>query len=159
MGLFGGIKEAKYSEGGVYVKAGVFRFQIEALKAIRTRTGKDAFVAEFKVAESTNTERPVGSLCSWMVTFDKEPAMGNVKQFLAALLNVKDDQIDESVAEYAVNAVDDPANKRVANPCKGRFVRCSAIDIMTKSNRPFTKCKFFNDADAAGAAKDQQAAA
>jgi hypothetical protein len=158
MGLFGGIKDAKYSEGGIYVLPGVYLFEIQALKAIRTRTQKDAFVAEFKVLESTNPERLPNSLCSWMVTFDKEPAMGNVKQFLASVLGVKDDQIDESVAEYAVNLVDDAATNRVANPCKGRKVRCSAVNITTKSNRPFTKCKFFTEADAAGAAKDQAAA-
>lgn len=157
MGLFGKIKEAKYSEGGVYLTDGVFRLAIEALKLIETRAKKQAFVAEFKVLESSNATRQPGSLCSWMVMMDKEPAMGNIKQFLASMLGVADDQIDESVAEFAVNPDNnkDTGPNGTPAPIKGRIVRCSATNIKTKANRDFTKCKFFVDTDAAGAMKDQ----
>jgi hypothetical protein len=158
MGLFGKIGEAKFSEGGIYILPGVYLLEIQELKAIKTRTQKDAYVAEFKVLESTNPERLPGSTCSWMVTMDKEPAMGNIKQFLSAVLKVEMDAIDESVAEYSVNEVDDPKTNRVANPCKGKIVRCSAVNIKTKGKgADFTKCKYFQDTDATGAAKDHAA--
>lgn len=149
MGVFGGIKEAKFSEGGIYVLPGVYRVQITACKQIKTRTGKQAFIVECKILESTNPERLPGSQVTWMVTLDKEPALGNIKQFLAIALECGEDQITEEVCEFAVN--------EQANPLKDRIVRCSAINIQTKANRPFTKCKFFGDADKAGAEKDQKA--
>jgi hypothetical protein len=171
MGLFGGIKDAKYSEGGVYIVPGVYRLQVVACKQIRTRTQKDAFVAEFKVLESSTPERPPGSAVSWMLTFDKEPAMGNLKQFLGVALKhinpaVTEDQIDESVCEYVVSAAN-PLGGIAANPAAVPptpaitpvIVRCSAANTKTKANRDFTKCKFFVDGDAAGALKDAQSQA
>lgn len=151
MGLFGKIKESKFSEGGVYLTDGVFRLQVEALKVIETRAKDQAFVAEFKILESSNAARQPNSLCSWMVMLKNEPAMGNIKQFLASLLGVADDTIDESVAEFAVNQAN---NDKI----KGRIVRCSANNIKTKAQRDFTKCKFFADTDAAGAAKEHASA-
>ena len=136
MGLFGKIGEAKYSEGGIYLLPGVYRLEIVAVKTLRTRTGKDGFVAEFKVLESSNAQRLPGSSCSWMVTFDKEPAMGNVKQFLATVLGAEMEQITEAVAEAACSE---------QNPLAGKIVRCSAVEITTKAQRQFTKVKFLKD--------------
>lgn len=150
MGLFGKIGEAKFSEGGIYVLPGVYLFDIIAVKTLRTRTMKDAFVAEFSVVESSNPQRLPGSSCSWMVTFDKEPAMGNVKQFLATVLAATMEQITEAIAEAACSE---------ANPLAGKRVRCSAVEITTKANRPFTKVKFLSaDASAADIAKEHAAA-
>ncbi len=71
---------------------------------------------------------------SWMVIFMPDtPALGNVKQFLMTALECTEDQIDESVCIYSCGA---------ENPLKGREVRLSAVNILTKANRPFTKCKF-----------------
>jgi len=146
MGVFGGIKEAKYSEGGVYLKTGVFALEIQAVKYLRTRTGKDAFVAEFKIEESSNTELPVGGLVSWMVTLDKEPALGNIKQFLSSAIPCDEGSIDESVVEYAIGK---------DNPMAGRKVRASAINIKTKAGRDFTKVKYMrHDIGAAAAAAE-----
>ncbi len=136
MGVFGGIKEAKFSEGGVYVKAGVYKLRVTACKQIVTRKKQDAFVAEFLVLESSNTERPVGSAMSWMVIAQPDtPWLGNIKQFLMTVLESSEDQIDESVCEYAVAA---------ENPLKDREVRLSATDITTKKGAAFTKCKYMS---------------
>lgn len=134
MGVFGGIKESKYSEGGVYVLPGVYKVAVTACKHIKTRKGQEAFVVEMLVQESNNPERMPGSSMSWMVTMDKEPALGNIKQFLKTILEAEEDQIDESVVLYAVDEKE--------NPLAGKEVRISATNITTKSNRPFTKCKF-----------------
>lgn len=155
MGVFGGIKGAKYSEGGVYLVPGVYRLKILICKYIKTAQhsgAKDAFVAEFEVLESNVADRPSGSTCSWMVTLDKLPALGNIKQFLLACLpDATEDQIDESAVEFVVN--------EQKNPLKDYIVRCSAVNIKTKANRDFTKCKFLRDADGAAAAAADQASA
>ncbi len=57
MGLFGGIKDAKYSEGGVYVVPGLFRFKIKEVKIIETRAKDKGFVAEFEVLKSSAADR------------------------------------------------------------------------------------------------------
>ena len=134
MGVFGGIKEAKYSEGGVYVKQGVYKLCVTACKQIVTRKKQDAFVAEFLILESSNPERPVGSAMSWMVIAQPDtPWLGNIKQFLMTVLETEEEKIDESVCEFVVSA---------ENPLKDREVRLSAIDIKTKKNADFTKCKY-----------------
>jgi len=146
MGVFGGIDKAKYSEGGIYLLPGVYRLRVDAVKHIKTRTGKEAFVVEFCVLESSNAQRLPGSSVSWMVTFDKEPALGNVKQFVSTAANCEFDQVTEAVCEAVVSE---------KNPLKGANVRCSAVEIMTKANRPFTKVKFLADSIGAdGAAKE-----
>jgi hypothetical protein len=156
MGVFGGVTGAKYSEGGVYLVPGVFRLKVVICKHIKTgaHTGsKDAFVAEFEVLESNAPQLPPGTLVSWMAMLHHTPAMGNIKNFLGAAIPEhveKGIEIDESVAEYAVN--------EAANPLADRIVRCSAVNTKTKAGRDFTKCKFFADADSAGATDDQKAA-
>ena len=148
MGIFGKINEATYSDGGVYVLPGVYRFKIRNVLYKRTRQQKDAFIAEFEVLESTNPERPVGSTCSWMVTLDKEPALGNIKQFLAEAMGQPMVAITEQVVEAVISA---------GNPlgAKGVCVRASAVNIKTKRNTDFTKVKFIRDSAGAAAAEDE----
>ncbi len=134
MGLFGGVKEAKYSEGGVYPLAGVYKLRILECKQIRTRKGQDAFVAEFMVLESSRTERPVGSQMSWMVTaMPDTPWLGNIKQFLMIAIDCTEDKIDEAVCEFVCSK---------ENPLKDKEIRLSANDIKTKKGGDFTKCKY-----------------
>lgn len=143
MGMFSKIKDAKFSEGGVYIKQGVYRLQIEAVKAILTRQKKQAFVVEVKVLESNNPERAAGSLCTYMVTMDKEPALGNVKQFLETIM--KPEQLDFSkLSEEQCDAVCEGVCAE-KNPLRGRIVRASCVDIKTKAGRDFTKVKFLTD--------------
>lgn len=148
MGVFGKIGEAKYSEGGNYLKPGVYRLKTNACKYIKTRTAKDAFVVEFEVLASNNPDCSVGSLVSWMVTLDKEPALGNIKQFAMSVLACDEDKITEQAIEFMVSE---------ANPCKDKPVRACAVNIMTKANRPFTKVKFIVDAEGEAAALAEQA--
>ena len=154
MGVFGGIEGAKYSEGGVYVLPGVYRFQILECKYIKTgphKGSKDCFVAELKIVESTNPERLPGSVCSHMVTITGNPsALGNIKQFISAAAACDEAAVNEAAAEAVVSP---------AQPLKDVFVRCSATNIKTKTGRDFTKCKYFNDAAGADAVMKEQAAA
>ncbi len=153
MGLtaFGGIEKATFSEGGVYVLPGVYRVKLLACKHIRTRTQKDAFVVEMEILESSNKERQPGSVMSWMVTMDKEPALGNVKQFISVAVPCAMDQVNEEGVLYIVGE---------KNPLKGRVLRIAATEIQTKAGRPFTKVKWLEDAvGAAAAAKEAETSA
>ncbi len=139
MGVFGGIKEAKFSEGGNYLKEGVHRLQVEACKHIKTLAGIDSFVVEFKILESSNPAHLPGSLCSQMIQIKPNtPALGNIKQFLMVALGKEttEDMITEEVLLYTVSE---------ANPLKGRIVRADAHNIMTKKNTPFTKVRYMPD--------------
>lgn len=153
MGMFGGVQNAKYSEGGAYIDAGVFRLEIQALKAIKTRTNKAAFVAEFKALEvSGDSKYKPGSFFSWM-TMEGDNFLGNVKNFAAVAVacaqgvtDVDDTQITEEALE-AMTAESGPA----PNPLKGTIIRASAINVPTKKGGTFTKVRWIPDAtDSAG---------
>jgi len=146
MGIFGKIGEATYSDGGVYLKAGVYRLELLSVISKRTRKGQDAFIAEFKVLDSTNPERLPGSVCSWMVTLDKEPALGNIKQFISEVMGCDMAQVNEQIAERVVAS---------DNPLKSKIVRACAVDIKTKAGRDFTKVKFIRDSAGAAAAQTE----
>jgi len=147
MGIFGNIGNAKYSDGGVYVLPGVYRCEILKCVYMKTRKGQDAFIVELKVLESTNKDRLPGSTMSWMVTLDKEPALGNIKQFLSEACETNMDAITEQVVEACI-----AENGPQPQPLAGRMVRCSATEITTKANRPFTKVKWIRDSAGAAAA-------
>jgi hypothetical protein len=152
MGVFGKINDATFSDGGVYLKQGVYRLEIVKCIYKKTRQQKDAFIVEFKTLESTNPELPVGSAPSWMVTLDKEPALGNIKQFLAEALSTDMDKIVEQVVEAVV-----AETGAKPNPLAGYKIRAAAVNIMTKANRPFTKVKFLRDTAGAAAAEAEHA--
>lgn len=137
MGLFSKIADASFSEGGNYLKEGVFRLEITKVISKKLRTGKDAYIVEFRVHESDNTAHRVGSEATWMVTLDKEPALGNIRQFIATACGTTDlSGVDEATTELTVSA---------EQPLSGKFVRASGVNITTKAGRPFTKFKFMID--------------
>lgn len=142
---YGGISEAKFSEGGTYILPGVYRFKVLACKHINMRTGKQAFVVELEILDSTNEARLPGTTCSWMVTLDKEPALGNIKQFIATAVPCDESQVNEEAVLLIVSE---------KNPLKGKVLRVSATEITTKAGRPFTKVKWLEDSvGASGAAE------
>lgn len=133
MGVFGKIKDAKPSQGGVYILPGVYKVQVQACKAGQARDGRDFFVAELLVLESDNPDRPVGCSMSWMQMVDKryeETALGNIKTFISVLTQTPSHEVDEAGVELIVSA---------ANPCAGMMIKASAVNITTKKGDPFTK--------------------
>lgn len=133
---FGGIENAQFSEGGIYVLPGVYRVKVLACKYKKTRKGQDAFIVEMEILESSNSQRMPGSSCSWMVTLDKEPALGNIKQFISVAVPCELDQVNEQAVLMIVSE---------KNPLAGRVLRISATNIVTKANRDFTKVKWLAD--------------
>jgi hypothetical protein len=133
MGLFAGIKDAQISQGGVYLKPGVYKARIEQCLSKNTRANVGCFIVELDILESNNPELPPGTRCSWVVTLDKEPALGNIKHFVAVATETDEEEIDEAGVELIVSA---------DNPLKDTIVTISAVNITTKKGTPFTKVTY-----------------
>jgi hypothetical protein len=136
MGLFSGIKEAKPSQGGTYLEAGIYQSRIDACKSGKARDGIGFFVVELEHLQSNNPHHPAGSRVSWMVKLDPsylETALGNIKTFLAVAGDCDESEVDEAGTELAVSA---------ANPLKGVVLNISATNIKTKAGKDFTKAMF-----------------
>lgn len=131
--MFAGIESARMSTGGVYPLNGAYLLEINAVKSGQTRKKIDFFVAEFKILESDNPRRAKGTEMSWMCTMDKEPALGNIKAFVAASTGCSSDDVDEAGVLAIVSA---------ENPLKGTKIRLMATEVTTKSGKPFTRCTF-----------------
>jgi len=126
------VGDADAREGGVYIIPGLYPvLYVDVIKMIVSRKGQDLFIAEFDIISSDVEARPTGTRVSWIVNFAHEPAPGNVKAFLAAVMNVNPDEVDKEGAQFACS--DD-------NPCRGRLVRCQASETTTKAGKPFTTC-------------------
>lgn len=108
---------------------------INACKKIKSQANNDKlFIVELDVLESKVEDRAPGSSMSWIVNLKHQPALGNIKGFLAAALGIPEDKIDAKVADAAVSA---------ENPFHGRLIKCEAIEIKTqKTKQDFTKCKW-----------------
>lgn len=144
MGRFAGIENARPSEGGLFFEPGVYKVRIKACKSFETRKKHTAFIVECTVLESDNPKRPPGCEPSWVVTLDKEPALGNIKSFIAAATQSKVEEITEAVVEAVV---------AVANPLKGTVMRVIAQNIQTKEKKlDFTVLKWTFDSAAEAAA-------
>jgi len=135
MGLFDKIKDAKSNGGGVYFLPGSYALECRANKTGKTREGRAFFVAEFTILESTNPERPVGTSVSLMVMLDKyiETALGNIKGYMAALMDIPEVEVDEAGVEAMIAA---------DNPGAGMKVRATASNTKTKAGKDFTKVQF-----------------
>lgn len=132
MGRFSQIGSAKSSQGGIYFLPGKYALECRANKTGKTREGREFFVAEFTILESTNAERPVGTSVSFMVMMDKnlETALGNIKGYIASLFGIPEAEVDEAGVESLITA---------ENPGQGMKVRAVASNIKTRANKDFTK--------------------
>ena len=158
MGMFGGIKEARYTDGGSYVLEGVHRLEVIGCKKFTTKGGIPSFIVEFKVLESTNAKMTPGLLCSHMIqVMPAFPSvgLGNISQFLQIALTTPEktvgpDDITEEVGEYA--------SDEKANPLKGKIVRAFGVQTTSKIKKAeFTKIKYFTDWDLSGATEAAKA--
>jgi hypothetical protein len=147
MGIYSDIGTAKGTEGGVYFKPGIYRAQIQRCKQTETRKGKPFFVAEFKILQSNNPERPVGSSVSFMVMFDLSDKemfrlqQGNVADFMrpglaayakqkkGVTLKPEEVQLDEPTADTISG---------VENLLAGVIVDVEAFNKPTKAGTDFT---------------------
>lgn len=131
MGIFSGIDKATPSEGGVYLLPGQYVVEIVKCKSGTTRKKLDFFLSELRVLQSSNPERPVGSLCTWFVGIMPDTgALGNIKRFLAIANDVEDADVDDAGAEMAVSDT---------NPLAGTLLRADAVNVKTRAGGDFTR--------------------
>lgn len=134
MGMFGGIESAVTSEKLPHLNVGLYTLEIDGVKQIKSRKGKSYFVTEFRIIEASgpgaNTQ---GSTASWMVDMGNDLALGNVRGFLAAAMDVPDKTITEPVADDAVST---------KQPLKGFLVKAEASVIKTKEGKDFTLVRY-----------------
>jgi hypothetical protein len=134
VGDFDGIESAETSGRLPNIVPGRYVFEIQALKMIRSRTKGSMFIAEFRVAEALGTNaNEVGSLCSWIVKMSLDNAKGNIKGFVAALLNEPNTNVTSAMCEDLV------APDQIA---RGRKIRGDASVIKTKAGNDFTLVMF-----------------
>jgi len=140
MGMFAGIESARVGGGGIYFLQGIYRVEIVKVFAMKGRKGDDLFIVETKILESDNAERRVGGSCSWVVNLKHEPALGNIKGFIAAANGIDptnkaevDSQVNEEAVEAACHA---------DNPLEGIIIDLEATEIKTKAGGDFTLHKW-----------------
>lgn len=141
--MFDGIEGARVSEGGVYFKPGVYKARILAVKALKDRKGVGTFVVECELLESSEATLPAGTIASWVVKLDKEPALGNIKSFAAAANNCGAKDVTAKAIELIVSE---------GNPLKDTILKVSAQNIKTKSGNDFTKVTWLPEDDEPAAA-------
>jgi hypothetical protein len=129
--MFDGIEGARVSEGGVYFKPGAFKARLLSAKALKDRKGVGTFVVECELLESSDhANLPPGTMCSWVVKLDKEPALGNIKAFAAAATGVQPKEVTAKAIELIVSE---------GNPLRDTVMKVSASNIKTKAGGDFTK--------------------
>ena len=147
MGIFDGIEQAEFFEGGKYVAPGLYLAEIIKVKQALTRKKRPFYVVEMRVLESSNlTEHPIGTSFSWMSMLDQDAALGNIKHFVSVAS-------ETPIKEVKVADAEDSCSEE--NPLAGVKVRVSAVNIKTKKSGykdDFTKVTFMPESMSAAAA-------
>lgn len=138
MSDFAGIEDAESTKRSNYVLPGLYPILfVNACKKIKSqKTGDLLFIAELDIIESKVDERPPGMDMSsiFNITRHGKTALGNIKGFLAACLDIEEAKVDAKTADIAVSA---------ENPFHARLIRCEAVEVTTNAGAPFTKPNFF----------------
>lgn len=142
---FTGITHAKASLGGDNLEPGEGLVEIDEIKMIVSQNpktkGDQMFIANFKVwvwDPATGTKDvPVGARRSWVNNMKKQPAMGNCKLFLCAMLNISEEEFEKFPPEEAEQLSMSMLAKE--QPFKGTILHVETKMITTKENQPFTK--------------------
>lgn len=131
MGLFTGIDKASYSENGVFFVPGNYVVEILKCKSGTTRKKVDFFLAEARILQSSNPDRPVGSRATWFVSIILDTsALGNIKNFIAVASDIDEKEVDDAGAEMVVSD---------AQPLNGTILRATAVNLKTRAGKDFTK--------------------
>jgi hypothetical protein len=136
---FDKIANAEVSKRGVYPVPGAYpMLYVDVLKLITSRNDDLLFIAEFDIIDSNVTERPSGTRMSWSANLKHDPAPGNIKAFIAAVMDRPPEEVTSQAASMACSD---------KNPCHGRLVRLEASITTTKAGNAFTVCDFHPIAD------------
>lgn len=122
MGAFSGIKDAQQMGGGRRLEVGNYELEIDTVRFFTSRKDGSSpiFAVDFKVTESDNPAFKKNDRIGWMTQKGKfkDYFLADIKSFIAAVMNVKDDIIGEEEAEEVVSE---------DQPLRGRKVRCNVV--------------------------------
>lgn len=143
MGRFSNIKNARGSRS-LYFQPGKYRVRIERCKYGKTRKGVDMFVAETEVLESDSETLVVGTKPSFLVTLDKDPALGNIADFMRVGLATLSAMHGEIVVPDSVELEEEVAEEIVGedNILAGVELNVYAYNKPTKAGHDFTRVEF-----------------
>lgn len=154
MGAFSGMRTAKVFEKGIPLlrnqKEGFqasFLLEITKCEVIKRARGKgEAFIATFKVLESTCTDpaagSPVGSTRTWFQSLqDADIAFGALLSFCAAVSGVDPsdkEKVDAEVRPECEDVMEAAADKK-QQIFAGKRVRVDCVMIKTQEDKDFTR--------------------
>lgn len=129
------IAEAKVSEKNPYMLPGSYLYQVLRCKEGENRVGVGYFAADLRVLESSNPERPVGSVVGFVQMATNEAAPGNTKAFLLAAngCNEADDDLDEETIDVVVGE---------DQPLAGKKVRCISSEATSGKGKTYLANKW-----------------
>ena len=145
MGFFADIKGQRSTQGGHYFLPDAhYIIEIQRCKMGKTRKSIDFFVVEGLILETDSDKMKVGAPAEMMVTLDKDPAMGNIADFMRCGLWVQGrDAGVPSLPEKAedVEMDEDTADDIIGeeNPLAGVVVGVFAYNKDTQKGNPFTR--------------------
>lgn len=139
MGVFTGIEEAKSTEGGNYLRQGMYDVEVVRLSVGKTRKGIPFFAADLKILGTNNPDHRIGEIANWFVGFDKDAALGNVKAFTVAMLSSEGAVDPASITEAVMESLVDKGGEAVA----GSRVKVQVTLVETKSGGTFSKHLWF----------------
>jgi hypothetical protein len=139
MSIFSGIENAKSTEGGAYLTAGVYDVEVIRLTVGKTRKGVPFFAADMKVIGSNNPEHRPGEVRNWFVGMDKDAALGNIKGFAVACLSSEGAIDPASVTEQVMESLVDKGGEAVV----GTRLKVQVTAVPTKSGGTYSKHLWF----------------
>ena len=139
MGVFSGIENAKSTEGGNYLKPGVYDLEVIRLSVGTTRKGVPFFAADFKVLGSNNPDHNANEVVNWFVGFDKEPSLGNVKAFAVACRSSEGPVDPASITEKVMESLVDKGGEAVV----GTQLKCQVTLVDTRGGGKYSKHLWF----------------
>jgi len=130
MGIFKGVEEATYNEGGIYFLDGTYLVKVDTVKVIETRKKDDAFIVEHTILWSDNSQRKKGTSVTWMTMKKFDSFLGNVKHFCSVASDTPIDEVTEEGIEMIVSD---------ENPLSGTVLFVQATTVKTREGNDFTK--------------------
>jgi hypothetical protein len=139
------IENARGTQGNPYPLPGKYAVDIARCKEGKNRKGVDFFVAELLIVESNNPERKPGTHMDYYVGLDKDPALGNIADFMRVGLSAfamqkhntpiepKDVQLDKATADKVTGE---------ENMLIGVRINAEAYNKPTKAGNDFTRVKW-----------------
>lgn len=158
MSIFDGIDGAKASFDANYIRPGVHTLELTGLQEGVNRRKIPYFLATFIVlATSDDSPHAAGDEVSWLQTLDKDAALGSIKQFMSALLEIRPDDVTKNLLTGGKVTIDGKdyqlpggvlkdngamfsrGKDKNGNVVEGSHLKCRATNKLTKEGKDFTR--------------------